>query len=83
MGSERRRADPTYNMHVERAYNDTLVKALAAVLKVDPTCVSWSVKVVKLRLGNDKGLRSSASVGSHRAGPSFVVCRVGQPGQVS
>ena len=44
--------------YVGRNYTDLQVKALAAILKVDPTCVSRCVAIVERQLGRDKMLRA-------------------------
>ena len=44
--------------YVGRTYTDLQVKVLAAVLKVDPTCVSRCVATVERQLGQDKMLRA-------------------------
>ena len=44
--------------YVGRTYTDLQVKALAALLKVDPTCVSRCVAIVERQLGQDKMLRA-------------------------
>jgi chromosomal replication initiation ATPase DnaA len=43
--------------YVGRMNTDLQVKALAAVLQVDPTCVSRCVAIVERRLEHDKALR--------------------------
>ena len=47
--------------YLGRTCTDLPVKTLAAVLKVDPTCVSRCVGVVEGQLGTDRGLRSVIS----------------------
>jgi hypothetical protein len=44
--------------YVGRTCTDLQVKVLAAVLKVDPTCVSRCVAIVERQLGQDKMLRA-------------------------
>lgn len=47
--------------YVGRTYTDLQVKALASLLKVDPTCVSRCVAVVEQQVGKDRDLRSAIS----------------------